>query len=246
MKYMGSKAKISKEILPIIQRQIDHSEKRIYLEPFAGGCNVIDKAKADRRIAADKNEYLVALFQHLQSGGKLPEAISREEYCRVRQNMSNYPKWYVGAVGFMASYNGRFFDGGYAGYGKSNGRVRDYYKESKNNLLNQIGQGGLAGIEFLASDYREHVPIGYVIYCDPPYQGTKQYGVSKDFDYAEFWQLMRDWSRTNMVLISELHAPDDFQIIWEKEVERSMKAVEHFRAREKLFLYAGAINKFIC
>lgn len=40
---MGSKAKITKYIVPIIQRKIDESGARYYVEPFAGGCNVIDK-----------------------------------------------------------------------------------------------------------------------------------------------------------------------------------------------------------
>lgn len=147
MKYMGSKAKITKYIVPIIQRKIDESGARYYVEPFAGGCNVIDKIKAEYRIASDSNKYLIALFQHLQ---------------------------------------------------------------------------------------------GCVIYCDPPYEGTKKYGNAKDFDYLEFWETMRKWSRhNNIVLISELQAPDDFITIWEKEVDRSMKAKEHFRATEKLFMWGG-------
>lgn len=240
MKYMGSKARIAKFIVPIIQQKIDESGKRIYIEPFAGGCNVIDKVKAERRIASDKNRYLVALFEHLQEGGELPEYITREEYNKVRANIKQFPAWYAGAVGFLASYNGRFFDGGYAGYGKDKGRVRDYYRESKNNILNQMQQGGIAGIEFQARDYKEFTPQGCVIYCDPPYEGTKQYGNAKDFDYTEFWEVMRKWSKhNNIVLISELSAPDDFITVWEKEVDRSMKAKEHFRATEKLFIWGG-------
>ena len=75
---MGSKAKITKYIVPIIQRKIDESGARYYVEPFAGGCNVIDKIKAEHRIASDSNKYLIALFQHLQDGGELPEHITRE------------------------------------------------------------------------------------------------------------------------------------------------------------------------
>lgn len=37
MKYMGSKAKITKYIVPIIQSKIDESGSRIYFEPLAGG-----------------------------------------------------------------------------------------------------------------------------------------------------------------------------------------------------------------
>lgn len=69
MKYMGSKAKIAKFIVPIIQQKIEESGSSTYLEPFAGGCNVIDKVNAKCRIASDKNEYLIALFKYLQVGG---------------------------------------------------------------------------------------------------------------------------------------------------------------------------------
>ena len=51
MKYMGSKAKVARYIVPIIQEQIERSGYETYLEPFCGGCNVIDKIEAP---AADR------------------------------------------------------------------------------------------------------------------------------------------------------------------------------------------------
>ena len=117
--------------------------------------------------------------------------------------------------------------------------MRDYYQESRNNILRQVQQGGVSGIDFRSGDYREYTPKGCVIYCDPPYEGTKQYGNARQFDYSEFWHFMREWSRNNTVLISELNAPDDFLTVWEKEVDRSMKAKEHFKATEKLFVWGG-------
>lgn len=99
---MGSKAKITKYIVPIIQQKIDESGARYYVEPFAGGCNVIDKIKAEYRIASDSNKYLIALFQHLQDGGELPEHITREEYNKAREAYrtgdNSLRAWYIGAV----------------------------------------------------------------------------------------------------------------------------------------------------
>lgn len=180
---MGSKAKITKYIVPIIQQKIDESGARYYVEPFAGGCNVIDKIKAEYRIASDSNKYLIALFQHLQDGGELPEHITREEYNKAREAYrtgdNSLQAWYIGAAGFLASYNGRFYDGGYAGYGKDKGRVRDYYRESRNNILMQMQQGGIFGIDFSCRDYKSYTPQGCVIYCDPPYEGTKNTAMQK-------------------------------------------------------------------
>lgn len=254
MVYMGSKSRVAKYIVPIIQQCIDDNNLSAYIEPFAGGMNVVDKIIAPFRIASDKNQYLIALFQHLQNGGELLPEVSKELYSEVRANYKTkeYEDWYVGNIGFLASYNGRWFDGGYAkpGYEKTKygQRYRDYYCEAKNNILAQMPN--LNDVVFEVLDYREVEAINCsMIYCDPPYANTKQFENSRDFDYEEFWSVMRSWSKDNFVLISELEAPDDFICVWSKDVQRSIKSTDNtMRATEKLFTYkagkyAGYINK---
>ena len=158
IKYMGSKSRIAKYIAPIIQNYIDKSGAKFYVEPFCGGCNVIDKINCKVKIATDYNKYLIALLKRVQENKPLLTEVSRELYNDVRsnQNSGKYEDWFVGNVGFLASYNGRWFDGGYApsGYEKTkNGeRYRDYYKEAKNNLLKQ--SENLQGIKFKCCDYQ--------------------------------------------------------------------------------------------
>lgn len=152
MKYMGSKAKVARYIVPIIQEQIERSGYETYLEPFCGGCNVIDKIEAPQRIASDCNKYLIALMQHIQAGGELPGYIEREEYAKVRANRDDYPEWYAGYVGFVASYNGRFFDGGYSGKTQTTGGLRDYQDEGRRNIEAQRDK--LKDVIFLHKDYR--------------------------------------------------------------------------------------------
>ena len=41
MKYMGSKARIAKDISPIINQLIKDNGIDIYIEPFVGGANMI-------------------------------------------------------------------------------------------------------------------------------------------------------------------------------------------------------------
>ena len=78
MVYMGSKAKITDYRVPVIQSHIAVSGSRTYIEPFCGGCNVIDKIKANNRIAADKNEYL--LFRTAYASANFtPSGSSMEE-----------------------------------------------------------------------------------------------------------------------------------------------------------------------
>lgn len=245
MKYMGSKSRITQHIVPIIQAYIDENQLHRYYEPFCGGCNVIDKINCSQKFANDYNKYLIALFKHLQQGGALYKECSRDFYNKVRNSYNaqdgEFEDWVYGNIGFLASYNGRFFDGGFAqtGYEKTkNGtRLRNYYTESLNNLLEQFPK--LKDIRFNYGSYIDTHPHNMLVYADPPYQGTKQYNVSKDFDYDLFWETMRDWSKYNIVLISEENAPKDFQCIWEQSVSRSIKSTDKSRSLEKLFVYKG-------
>ena len=244
MKYMGSKSRIAKYIVPIIQKYIDENRITTYFEPFVGGANVIDKIQCKNKYGSDKNKYLIALLQHVQSGKPLYDTVSKELYDKVRDAFNNgdtsqFEDWEVGNIGFLASFNGRWFDGGYARPGwentKNGLRYRDYYNEAKNNLLKQVSD--LSNIKFKCCDYLDTHPKKAVVYCDPPYKGTKQYANSTEFDYDLFWETMRKWSKNNIVIISEENAPDDFMCIWEKPVSRSIKAADKSKSIEKLFVY---------
>ncbi|MCM1178652.1 MAG: DNA adenine methylase [Clostridium sp.] len=243
---MGSKSRIAKHIVPIIQRYIDENSIEKYVEPFVGGANVIDKIQCKEKCGFDKNRYLIALLKRVQDNKPLYEEVPKALYDEARTafyngDTSKFEDWEIGNIGFLASFNGRWFDGGYAKtvYGKTkNGmRLRNYYQEAKKNILTQTSN--LGDIEFLSCDYKESIELPYdsgmVIYCDPPYQCTKQYANALTFDYDKFWQTMREWSKYNIVLISEENAPDDFECIWEQEVSRSIKTVDKSRSTEKLF-----------
>lgn len=239
---MGSKSRIAKQIVPIIQKYIDDNQIKTYIEPFCGGCNVIDKVKCEKRIASDINPYLISLLQAIvYEDKKLPDDVPKDHYSDVRSNKDNnkFEKWYVGAIGFLASYNGRFFDGGYAGivHTKTN-KIRNYYDEAKRNLEEQISN--LFGIDFEHRDYKDYCSEYWdiencLIYCDPPYQDVKKYANSQKFNHDDFWSIMRHWSKNNIVLISEQNAPDDFKCIWEQPIIRSIDNNKRVQSTEKLF-----------
>ena len=54
-------------------------------------------------------------------------------------------------------------------------------------------------------------------------------------DYDFFWDWVRKISKDNIVFISEQIAPEDFEVIWEKEVKRTTNKINDFKATEKLF-----------
>ena len=86
MKYVGSKNRISKYIVPILQDCIDKNSIEIYYEPFVGGANLIDKIHCKERIGNDIHPQLIAMFNELQKGWQPPSHISEEEYNKVRDN----------------------------------------------------------------------------------------------------------------------------------------------------------------
>lgn len=252
MNYMGSKASISSGIVPIIQKCIMFSGYDHYIEPFVGGANIIEHIKCSTRVGADINRYLISLLRYAQLHeiSDFPEDITYEEYCSVRDafnvKSAKYEDWYVGCVGFLASFNGRFFDGGFAKPHYSDGQHREPYKEHLRNLMKQ----NLSGIDFIRCDYKSFSNISnHVVYCDPPYANTKDYNGNKDFDSDEFWDFVRKLSDSNIVLISEQNAPKDFIEIWSQDVKRQINTSDDkFTVSEKLYVYEksfDAVNEYV-
>ena len=238
MKYMGSKNRIAKYILPIILK--DRKENQYYVEPFVGGANMIDKVNGNR-IGADSNEYLIAMWQGLQENKSRPYLIEKELYSKARDffnksEYSTFDKFMIGWIGWMGSYNGRFFDGGYSGH--SVGK-RDYITEQIKNTEAQISK--INDVHFVYSSYDKlEIPNNSIIYCDIPYKDTKQYSSSKNFNHNNFWNWAREKSQDgHEVFISEYNAPDDFKCIWQMEVTNSMNTTKTYKPTERLFTYRG-------
>lgn len=237
MKYMGSKNRIANEILPIILK--DRKENQWYIEPFCGGLGTFDKVNGNR-IGADKNKYLIAMWKGLQDNRDKPMKIPKELYSRARAEYNNgtnieFDDFMIGWIGWMGSFNGRFFDGGYSG----KTATRDYVDEQIRNTLKQVDL--LTGAIFSNDDYFElEIPDDSIIYCDIPYKDTKQYATSKNFNHDKFWQWCRDMTKQgHKVFISEYQAPDDFICVWSKEVTNSMNTTLTYKPVERLFVYGG-------
>jgi len=243
MKYMGSKAKIAKEILPIILS--GRKENRYYVEPFVGGANIIDKVSG-LRIGSDINKYLIGLLIALQNGWTPPLEITKEFYNKVRDNKDFYNDRLVGWVGFNCSYSGKFF-AGYAGKTETkNGSVRDYQAEAIKNITNQLA--GIKDVVFKNCEYHKlEIPNNSVIYCDPPYQGTTKY--KDNFDHKLFWEWCNKMvDKGHRVYVSEYNAPPNWNCVWQKEVSSSLSANGKIGGNkisiEKLFTKIKLVSSF--
>lgn len=235
MKYMGSKARIAKDISPIINQLIKDNGIDIYIEPFVGGANMIQHIDCPIRLGFDNNPYLIAFLKAIKYGwNPLNEAqMTKQLYQDIRSNPDKYPPHIAALAGFCASYNAKWF-GGYAGTVKTKiNTYRNYYDEAVRNVLKQAEH--IRTVEFAVADYRQIKIMNTLIYCDPPYQGTT--GYKDDFDHAKYWDWVREMSKNNIVLCSEYEAPDDFKCIWEKQLTTTLDKSSRSKAVEKLFVH---------
>lgn len=234
MKYMGSKARHAKELLPIILK--DHKPEMWYVEPFVGGANMIDKVDpkiAPKRLGCDVHEYLIAMWQAVSNGWLPPEKLSEQEYKEIRQNL-NKNKALSGYAGFALSFGGKWW----GGYRRDSVGSRKYDEESYRSAVKQ--NKNLIGVHF---QNKSVFDIDFsrcgkaTIYCDPPYAGTTKY--KDDFDHDRFY----DWcvdrhNEGHSVFISEYWMPEDrFECVWSKEVNNSLtKDTGSKKGVEKLFI----------
>lgn len=231
---MGSKARIAKDIVSIMLH--DYKDGMHYYEPMVGGANVIIEIPGHiPRFGNDNNKFLIELLKNVSENKFGPEEIDKEFYSLVRdvyngketrfEHVMNINDFMIGWVGFMASANGRFFEGGYSGISKTKiGTERNYIQESIRGIRKQAPC--LNGITFTHNDFTETRPeVKSIIYCDPPYKDTKQYSTSKNFNYNAFYEWCRSMSnKGHVVYISEYWMPDDFKCVKTWELKSSLSA----------------------
>lgn len=105
MKYIGSKAKIANEIVPILQSYITAYNIKQYVEPFAGGFNVIDKIQCEYRLGNDIDPLVCELVEACRENPALLDELetpTRAEYYDVRDNPDKYARWYRGRCFYSA------------------------------------------------------------------------------------------------------------------------------------------------
>ena len=235
MRYQGGKTKIADEISRyILATTSNHS---ILVSLFCGACSIECKLSPyfEKIICNDSHPQLISLLNAVSNGWIPPEYVSEEEYKYIKQHQ-NEDMILAGFVGFGCSFGGRYFEG-YARSVKPNGEPRNYAMESRCSLLRDIAP--LNNVEFVCGDYKDvELPDGCTVYADPPYTGTKQIS-RQPFNTDEFWDYMRLISKNHNVFISEQSAPDDFEVIWEQRVTRTLdrNKSNYFKATEKLFKY---------
>ena len=257
--YQGGKSKLGKDIYEVIISfeafildKIGYNKNKIlpYFEPFIGMGGVMkhfslnqDPDNYRTLLASDANPDLILLWKELQKGWIPPiKCPSKTVYHELKKSSTHSAL--KGYIGITCSFGGIFF-GGYRS--KKSQKRPDYnYVKSCSKTLQHLGIL-MRNVEFLnPRSYDKFYPTNSLIYCDPPYLGNTYQQVTSyfKFDHDKFWELMRQWSKKNIVIISEYSAPEDFVCIWRKKFTFGFhkNGEKHKKCNECLFVHRTYFN----
>ena len=213
MKYMGGKSRIAKYIVPLMLKE--RRDGQWWVEPFVGGGSVISRVDG-LRLGSDANHWtiqaLTSIRDHVLELPRNNLEFTEDDRKRL-WNDDSYP--HKGYAGFAFSFGGTW-RGGWS----RDAAGSDYVLWGYNSAMRQSPL--LQGVRLEHSCYRElTIPPKSLIYCDPPYAGTRGYG--KRFNSEEFWEWCREKdAEGHTVFISEYKAPDDFRCVWEREQKENL------------------------
>lgn len=250
MIYQGGKYFLSKDIERILLEQVATSPIQVdgYVEAFCGALSVMVRMSShfEKCYAYDTHEDLIELWKEVKADTFIPPLTCDEQtYLSIKGLPS--PNAMKAFIGFGLSFGGKYFSGYAPKY--TNGKKVDFLQSVKNSI-GKI-RPRIQNVEFDCVSYETLNPINKIIYCDPPYKNnrfpvkyrnkTKEYDT---FDTERFWEVMREWSKNNIVVISEVEAPADFEVIFEKKKYRSISQSKKTRYKndtekyvsEKLFI----------
>ena len=248
MRYLGSKKRFMKHLLPIIEERLT-DENMLFVDMCTGGANVVSEVDWPHKWAVDNNEYLIAMWKSIQdrvlAGGDgwkkyIPSEVSEETYHKAKQCYINGDdSMDPGLVGYILSSCsfGSAWANGYARYNPNKGE--NHILEAYNNIVCQVENfKHLEGTQFICCSYDElSFPENTLIYVDPPYATTKKY--MHDFTHQKFYEWCRRMKRKgHTLLISEYDMPEEFKCVWSMEKKDGLgrKAGQRQNTRvEKLF-----------
>ncbi len=217
MQYLGGKGRVGKYIL----QNLPVYNKRVW-EPFCGGLSFSELLApwCSSILVSDIHAPLIHLIRAVRDGWNPPLHLTEEEYHAARFLPAHNPLHAF--AGFGASFGGKWF-AGYAG----DERIGSPHtiRGSATRLVEKVKalqktEARIECIDFCSGVVPNGSGFGKprfdLIYCDPPYSGTEDYGNS--FDHSAFWNVCRDWAQRGItVFVSEYSAPQGVECVWMKK-----------------------------
>ena len=251
MKYLGGKHQNGKYIANILNHLSPPENVDGYLEPFCGSLGVFKHmTNYKKSIASDIQPDLIKLWNDVKNNKFTPPKYKITDKVWENAKKLKSPNSMKAFIGFGCSFGGVFFIGNAQKYDRQN--KRDFRQETINSINKIKPLIQKKNILFKNKSYDKYNPKSMLIYCDPPYIGTTKYKGIETFNHDKFWKKMREWSKDNIVVISEENAPKDFICIWEKKKRRTLlktsktkynKSNKRFYSTEKLFIHKSLYKK---
>ena len=213
--YQGGKSRLGKRIYNVIcALEEDLSDDEYYLayfEPMVGMAGVMkhfgDEDERDL-YACDINKDIVLMWKAFQKGWKPPNSCSRKKFENLKSSTKHSAE--RGFLGCVASWGGTFLHDYRLDRGSN-----DYLGEGIRSLNSM--KECMANVKFYnAQSYHKFQPYDMLVYLDPPYERNNLHNrFFQEFDHKKFWDIAREWSKNNIVVVSENGAPKDFKKIWQ-------------------------------
>jgi site-specific DNA-adenine methylase len=252
-KYWGGKTKIGKPVANAMLDVLEDAEAstgfcpRFYWEPFLGMAGVMrhmvpaltDKLgeNAVEFIGTDNNQGLIDFWQFIQSGRRFPDHWREEHLQHLKDTRAEASAEHI-FVGHSCGYHGQYFSG----------RIKqpqaDAMLQSANRSIEKI-RSNMSAVRTQHADFFQTEPPhgGGIIYCDPPYVERVQKSntvwnsfKNQVFDCDAFWRQVTQWSRNNLVFVSETAAPPDWEVVWTREWSNNQGPYSYQR-QEFLFVH---------
>ena len=177
-------------------------------------------------LVSDRHPALIAMYRAVRAGWDPPSVLTEEQWRAARDLPDSDPL--KAFAGFGCSFGGKYFEG----YARSG--ARNYAGAARRALLRDLP--ALRGCTLACVDFFDVPPTGgLLLYLDPPYAGTTDYGAA--FDSARLWTRAREWAREgSSVFVSEYACPDpSIAVAWERD-QLSTTAIGSGRPRtERLY-----------
>ena len=238
MSYVGGKALNAEHILDVLNDPI--FDNLDYIEPFVGYAHILRRVvNKNSYTASDVNPLLIRLLTAIQEGESIPH-ITQAQYTALKNCQDISLSRAVAA--FTYSFNGIEW-GGYIAKYKGIDRVRVPHEERRRYYARLYKNATFANATLHIHSYKALRPYGKLIYCDPPYQNTLGYGTA--FDHDEFWEQMREWSRDNVVFVSEYGAPADFVAVATAQKQVVLGGGRGKTRNENLYAHGTVVKRIL-
>ena len=221
--YSGGKKRIGHDVSLEIKSMIDaigEGQSFVgYCEPFCGMLGVYHRVlpmlgPGYRFVAGDRNRFVIKLWKGLVGGWRPPRSCTRARFYKLKERGGDSLETiFLGhAAALRACYLTTFRD-------DNPGRVA-----RQADTCTEIAKT-VKDVDFRVGSYEQFSDLeGFIIYCDPPYRGTKHHYFEgpvnrSKFDHDAFDEWCRSMSKKNLVIVSEFSQPPESVKIWQKGKE---------------------------